>query len=132
MNKYNKISRQIFLLFFIIPLLLIIWSLGDCINEIHDKRRHFNGLIIEKYIDSSAHNTYSLRLDNSKIYRLVGFDYINGGNSSVYDSILVGDSLIKHKGSLDLIIVRNDQKMIFTHDNVCDENWWKFWEKLKF
>jgi hypothetical protein len=132
MVKLEIIGRNILLFFVIILVLLTIWSSGDCLNEFHDKKRQANGLVIEKFIDSTVHNTYSLRLNNDMLYRLVGFNNLRGGNSLVYDSLILGDSLIKEKGSLDLVIVRGDQRMVFTHDTGCDENWWKFWKKLKF
>ncbi len=121
------------LLFFVLSFtILLLWSYGDCVNQNWHKRNTMNGTISIKFIDSLNHNAYSLRLNDQEVYRIMGFNKIQGGNKTIYDSIIEGDSLIKEEGTLDLVIIRGDQRMVFTHDTGCDENWWKFWKKLKF
>lgn len=132
MIKFNQFIFKVLGLICLLILLLLFWSSGACSNENWHKRNSADGVITEKFIDKENHNAYTLRIDSKSVYRIMAFEGEFGGLERIYDSIMVGDRLIKEKGTLDLVIIRGDQRMVFTHDTGCDENWWKFWEKLKF
>jgi hypothetical protein len=74
------------------------------INRFFTKNNNFAGSIVSKYIDSFNHNAHYFIYKS----RLGVRDHIID-NVDVYDSAKVGDYIIKEKGKLNYILIKNNR-----------------------
>lgn len=72
------------------------------------KQESYSGIIIEKYIDKAEHSTPMLRLTDTVISL----------ENDFWDSITVGDSIVKIRGQAEINVYRKDTtKIIFDYDD---------------
>lgn len=82
-------------------------------------KNEYNGVVVDKFIDSSNHATKTVKL-------LVGDRFQNWGTigtdvSGIYDYIMINDSVSKSAGSDSLYIFRvNAKTAVFKLDFNCD------------
>lgn len=69
------------------------------------KTDEFNGVVIDKFIDRNEHNFKKVFINENNTQRVILFDIETSG---VYDFFSIGDSITKHKGSLQIRVIRND------------------------
>lgn len=91
-------TRNIGLLVSIITFILLYLLLAQ-IGDREEKQSEYKGILIETFIDNNrAENTYKIRTSQGTIYTTVR-SYQNS-----YNYIEIGDSVIKEKGKLDIIV----------------------------
>ena len=105
MNKYNILFTIIMILFGVALFLFNKYiNSNESINESR-KEREFRGIIIRKYRDYDNHGSGFLVLKDSTKYCPLPSD--------IYYKVKIGDSLIKEKNNLKLIIYRKDSVFSF-------------------
>ena len=118
--KTNVIAGAVFLLVFIV----FFWlqpSIKD-INCNHFKSLRnvtYNGVVINKFIDSTQHNypTVVIRQIDNSIYK---FD-LTHDKSGLYGFLLIGDTLVKRKGSYNINVSRYEMEKTFELDYGCED-----------
>lgn len=65
----------------------------------------FNGVVINKFIDKNEHNFKKVIINDNNTKGTILFDIETSG---VYDFFKVGDSIVKHKGNIQIRVIRND------------------------
>jgi hypothetical protein len=129
MNWLLRLAKGLVIYLLIILTIKTLGSLGKCKNMASLESEFAQGVVIEKYIDRENHSAFSLKLTNNEIYRIFGFGSALGNLEGIYNSIAIGDSLYKAKGSINLIIYKEDgRQLVFTHDTGCNKEWWMFWK----
>jgi len=89
-----------------------------CKNQKIASKTFLNGILIKKYQDVKNHGykTLVIRSGNDTINSQLLVVDLN----RIYDGLLVGDSIVKIKNSLDIIVFRRNDKITYTMDFDCD------------
>ncbi|MGC9342622.1 MAG: hypothetical protein ACP5E3_07985 [Bacteroidales bacterium] len=112
--RKGKVLFKIWLIVSLIGLVIILFWFINIIptaeEDIHMavnayKIDEFNGVVIDKYIDKNEHNFKKVIINENNTRRVVLFDIEISG---VYDFFMVGDSIAKDKGNLQIRVIRND------------------------
>jgi hypothetical protein len=112
--RKGKVLFKIWLILSLIGLVIILFWFKNIIptpeEDIHMavnayKIDEFNGVVIDKYIDKNEHNFKKIIINENNTRRVVLFDIEISG---VYDFFMVGDSIAKDKGNLQIRVIRND------------------------
>lgn len=73
------------------------------------KQKKFSGIVVEKYIDTFEHSTPMLKLNNNNNDVPLENEF--------WDSIMVGDSVVKIRGQAEINVYRNDSTKIILNYN---------------
>ena len=77
----------------------------------------FSGVLIRKYEDSSDHLKRKVEISSDKeIYKS---SFLASEVSGFYEEVLVGDSLIKEKNSLEVKVIRGNIQKSYFLDYMC-------------
>lgn len=77
-----------------------------CKNDSYSKES-FNGVVKEKYIDYDDHTSRKFKDVHNNIYYLPVAQ-----RSILFDSIMIGDSIVKRKGEVTGYVYRNDSLVL--------------------
>lgn len=107
-------------LFFIFKVIIDSWnSRCDVLEEF--KSYKFNGMIVNKYIDSTDHSTKTVIIKNFSTSILDTFTLLDWDTSGFYYKIKINDTLIKDRGS-DMISLKNRTGIVnYILDFGCDK-----------
>lgn len=78
------------------------------------RSEYLKGIIVAKYIDSNNHNYQIIKSLNSNNKEVIWF--LNYDTSSFFKQVSVGDSIIKKKNSVKILIIRDAIKQEYTLD----------------
>jgi hypothetical protein len=89
-----------------------------CNKEESARKEDLVGIVLEKYNDLKNHYNPTLEIEsvNGETHKTV---LLLNDRSGCFDYILVGDSIIKPTGSLEVNIYRNDSLKVFYLDYGC-------------
>lgn len=126
---YLRLSRIrfIWILIFIVivGVFVFLYGIDHCIKEGREKRRSFSGIVTSKYRDSTNSNFFTIEIDNTYKYHIVGFgSYLE--DEQIYSEIFVGDSVFKRGGTKVFHIYSSNDHQEFIIDYGCDEHWWRW------
>lgn len=93
----------------------------------HFKNQEYRGVMIDKYIDNEQHATETVVLQGieNKI-NVYDFSYLNESN---FEYVQIGDSVIKNKGQLYILVIRDTIQKQFYLSIDCDID--KYQKELK-
>lgn len=122
MKKLKEKWWIILIILFLIPIPVIVdWALKNIPSQSdlykqavsYYKNEEFDGKVIEKYIDKKSHNYQTIIIwENYAKRRVIFNDAVRGA----FDYITVGDSIVKNKDELFVLIIRNSKDTIFEYD----------------
>jgi hypothetical protein len=92
----------------LISYLLFEYSKGNCSYYYDSIKENYNGKVVGKYLNKNDHMNETIKLENGEVYIINPFD-----KTAFYDSIHIGDLVIKERGSLKYIVVKKDDTLIF-------------------
>lgn len=121
----KKILLKAWIILCIIGLVIVFFWLKDkiplpenitklAINAYYNET--YSAIIVDKFIDKDQHNSKKIILKGDRENRTILFDIETSG---VYYSLQVGDSIVKHSGSLEIMIYKegNKSKSLFLEFN---------------
>lgn len=124
--RFSKI-RFVWLLVIIaiVGVFVFLYGFDHCIKEDREKRRSFSGIVTSKYRDSTNSNFFTIEIDATYKYHIVGFgSYL--ADQKVYSDILVGDSVFKIGGAKVFHVHSINDHKEYVIDYGCDEHWWRW------
>lgn len=83
-------------------------SKGNCSAYYDYINQNYSGKVVAKYLNRKDHMNETIRLDNNDVHRINPFD-----ETAYFDSIVVGDLVIKNKGSLKYYVVKTYDTLVF-------------------
>jgi lipopolysaccharide export LptBFGC system permease protein LptF len=92
----------------LISYLLFEYSKGNCSYYYDSIKENYKGKVVAKYFNKNDHMNKTIRLENGDIYTINFFD-----KTAFYDSIEIGNTVIKNKGSLKYYVVKNYDTLMF-------------------
>ena len=89
-----------------------------CYAQSYGLAENFSGVVLDKFADSTNHNFDAIIIrNNEKDIKSYLFD---GDITSLYETIQIGDSLVKKEGDLSLMVYRNKSFQIKKLDYGCE------------
>lgn len=83
------------------------------------KKLRLSGIIVEKMIDNSNHNKPTLEVSGSGVVKEIQF---TNELSGFYDFVMIGDSVRKEAGDLNILVIRNGEIMEKELSYGCEED----------
>lgn len=109
--KVWKRIKWVFLSLLLAVLLGVLFfeqSKGNC-SEYYDYiNQSYRGRVVEKYLDSNNHMRATIKLDDERIHVINPFD-----ETAYFDSIEIGDRVLKNNGSLKYVIHKKNDTLVF-------------------
>lgn len=97
-DKYQKyITASIIVLIVILIFASFFQESGEIINYKKELNNEYKGLVLEKYIDASDHSICKLKFKSGEIISVW---------DNCYEKVVIGDSIVKKKGSFDFTIYK--------------------------
>lgn len=121
---------QYLILAIVVLIFVFFYGMDHCIKEWREKEKEFAGIVTAKYLDSTNSNFFTINVNQSYKYHIVGFGSCLH-NKEVYSQISIGDSVVKTKGSYELHVFTKEGQMEFVIDYGCEKDWWR-WDQSSY
>lgn len=112
--------KWIFISILLLVLLYVLfneYSKGNCSAFYNDINKQYEGIVVDKYLNERNHMNETIILDNGGKHTINSFD-----KTSFYDSISIGDMVIKNKGSLKYFLIKQSDTLVFENKEPdCDK-----------
>lgn len=85
-----------------------------CDKNEYFENLNFNGVLNEKYRDSTSHLNRTLIINNTKTDLSKNRIIIGYGRDFFYDEVNIGDSIFKPQGTLEVLVYRKNSSVVDT------------------